>query len=66
MAKDLQRLIQELGLKRPYIVFAEGLRVSGCRHVNTGLIPGAVHYIVEDQPAEVAELIERYAAMQPE
>jgi pimeloyl-ACP methyl ester carboxylesterase len=47
-------------------VFAEGLRLNGCRHVNTGLIPGAVHYIVEDQPAEVAELIERYAATQPE
>ena len=47
-------------------VFAEGLRVNGCRHVNTGLIPGAVHYIVEDQPAEVAELIERYAETQPE
>ena len=46
--------------------FAEGLRVNGCRHVNTGLIPGAVHYIVEDQPAEVAELIERYAETQPE
>jgi pimeloyl-ACP methyl ester carboxylesterase len=43
-------------------VFAEGLRVNGCRHLNTGLIPGASHYIVEDQPAEVAELIERYAA----
>jgi pimeloyl-ACP methyl ester carboxylesterase len=47
-------------------VFAEGLRFTGCRDVNTGLIPGAVHYIVEDQPAEVAELIERYGATQPE
>lgn len=47
-------------------VFAEGLRVNGCRHVNTGLIPGAVYYIVEDQPTEVAELIERYGATQPD
>ncbi len=47
-------------------VFAEGLRFTGCRHVNTELIPGAVHYVVEDQPAEVAELIDRYAAVHPE
>jgi pimeloyl-ACP methyl ester carboxylesterase len=47
-------------------VFARGLGVNGCRHVNTGLIPGAAHYIVEDEPAEVAELIERYAAAQPD
>lgn len=43
-------------------VFAAGLRANGCQHVETGLIPGAVHYIVEDQPAEVTGLIERYAA----
>lgn len=43
-------------------IFAAGLRANGCQHVETGLIPGAVHYIVEDQPAEVAGLIERYAA----
>lgn len=42
--------------------FAAGLRANGCRRVDTGLITGAVHYVVEDQPAEVAELIERYAA----
>jgi len=47
-------------------LFAEGLRINVCRRMNTGLIPGAVHYVVEDQPAEVAELIERYAATQPE
>lgn len=45
-------------------VFAQGLRVNGCRRVNTGLIPGADHYVVEDQPAEVAEVIERYAQAQ--
>jgi pimeloyl-ACP methyl ester carboxylesterase len=38
-------------------VFADGLRGNGCRYVTTGLIPGAVHYSVEDQPAEVAGLI---------
>jgi len=43
--------------------FAKGLRGRGCSHVETGFIPGAVHYVVEDQPGEVAELIERYASL---
>jgi pimeloyl-ACP methyl ester carboxylesterase len=42
---------------------AEGLRANGCAHVETGLIRGAVHYVVEDQPVAVADLIERYASM---
>jgi pimeloyl-ACP methyl ester carboxylesterase len=41
---------------------AEGLRANGCTHVETSLIHGAVHYDVADQPAEVADLIERYAS----
>jgi pimeloyl-ACP methyl ester carboxylesterase len=41
---------------------AEGLRANGCSHVETGFIRGAVHYLVEDQPEEVADLIERYAS----
>jgi len=46
--------------------FTAGLRANGCRHVDTDLIPGAVHYVVEDQPEEVTELIERYAAARSE
>jgi pimeloyl-ACP methyl ester carboxylesterase len=42
---------------------AEGLRANGCAHVETGLIRGAVHYVVEDQPEAVANLIERYASL---
>ena len=42
---------------------AEGLRAHGCTHVETGLIRGAVHYVVEDQPERVTDLIERYASM---
>jgi pimeloyl-ACP methyl ester carboxylesterase len=42
---------------------AEGLRANGCTHVTTGLIPRSVHYLVEDQPDAVANLIERYASM---
>jgi pimeloyl-ACP methyl ester carboxylesterase len=41
---------------------ADGLRVKGCTHVETGLIIGSIHYVVEDQPEEVADLIERYAS----
>lgn len=43
---------------------AEGLGANGCAHVETGLITGAVHYLVEDQPEAVADLIERYASRQ--
>jgi pimeloyl-ACP methyl ester carboxylesterase len=42
---------------------AEGLRANGCAHVETGLIRGAIHYVVEDQPEPVADLIQRYASM---
>jgi pimeloyl-ACP methyl ester carboxylesterase len=42
---------------------AEGLRSNGCAHVETSLIRGAVHYVVEDQPETVTELIERYASL---
>ena len=38
---------------------AESLRANRCAHVETGLVRGAVHYIVEDQPEAVADLIER-------
>ena len=41
---------------------AEGLRTNGCTRVETGLIRGAIHYLVEDQPEAVADLIERYAS----
>jgi pimeloyl-ACP methyl ester carboxylesterase len=41
---------------------AEGLRASGLTNVETGLIPGAIHYVVADQPEAVADLIERYAS----
>jgi hypothetical protein len=42
---------------------AEGLRANGCKDVETGLIAGAVHYVVEDQPDEVSTLIEQHAAV---
>jgi pimeloyl-ACP methyl ester carboxylesterase len=42
---------------------AQGLRANGWSHVETGFIQNAVHYVVEDQPDEVADLIERYASL---
>jgi hypothetical protein len=36
---------------------AESLRANGCAHVETAIIRGAVHYVVEDQPDAVADLI---------
>jgi pimeloyl-ACP methyl ester carboxylesterase len=43
--------------------FAGGLRANGCSHVETGLIPGAVHYVVQDQPSQVVDLIKQYASL---
>jgi pimeloyl-ACP methyl ester carboxylesterase len=40
---------------------ADGLRTNGCTHVETGLIPDAMHYVLEDNPDAVADLIERHA-----
>ena len=42
---------------------ADGVHANGCTHVETGLIPGGVHYVVEDQPEAVAGLIERHASL---
>jgi pimeloyl-ACP methyl ester carboxylesterase len=41
---------------------AEGLRAAGFTHVETGVIAGAVHHDVQDQPNAVAELIEQHAS----
>ena len=41
---------------------AKDLRTHGFIQVESGLIPGGVHFLIEDQPEAVAELIERYAS----
>ncbi|HEY2461781.1 MAG TPA: alpha/beta hydrolase [Candidatus Acidoferrum sp.] len=41
---------------------AEGFRSSGFTHVETGLIRDCAHYVVDDQPEAVSDLIERYAS----
>jgi pimeloyl-ACP methyl ester carboxylesterase len=54
------------GEKSPFAAMvpkmAEGLRASGFTHVETGVIPGAMHYDVQDQPDAMASLIEQHAA----
>jgi pimeloyl-ACP methyl ester carboxylesterase len=41
---------------------AKGLRDAGVRSVVVETIAGSGHYVVDEQPAQVATLIERYAA----
>ena len=41
---------------------AAALRASGLTHVESGLVPDGVHYLVQDAPERLAELIEQHAA----
>jgi hypothetical protein len=38
------------------------VRAAGFTHVETGVIAGALHYDIQDQPNGVADLIEQHAA----
>jgi pimeloyl-ACP methyl ester carboxylesterase len=42
--------------------FAESLRKLGCKNVATETIKNAAHYLADEKPDAVAELIERYAS----
>jgi pimeloyl-ACP methyl ester carboxylesterase len=59
-----------VGEKSPFAKLLQsmvnGLRASGFTHVESGVIRGAVHYVVADQPEAVAELIEHHAASRAE
>jgi len=39
----------------------EAMRAHGCVNVRTEVIKGSAHYVAEEQPEALAELIERYA-----
>jgi pimeloyl-ACP methyl ester carboxylesterase len=43
--------------------FAEALRDHGCANVKIEVIKNSVHYIADEQPEAVAQLIERYASL---
>ena len=42
--------------------FAESIRKNGCRNVKVEIMKNAAHYVADEQPEAVAELIERYAS----
>jgi pimeloyl-ACP methyl ester carboxylesterase len=41
--------------------FAEALRAHGCANVKIEVVKNSAHYLADEQPEAVAELIERYA-----
>jgi pimeloyl-ACP methyl ester carboxylesterase len=43
--------------------FAEALRDHGCANVKIEVIKNSVHYVADEQPEAVAQLIERYASL---
>ena len=42
--------------------FADALRAHGCTNVTIEVIKNSVHYVADEQPEAVAQLIQRYAA----
>lgn len=44
-------------------IVARDLREHGCRNVTTEIIKGSAHFVVNEQPELVADLIERYASL---
>jgi pimeloyl-ACP methyl ester carboxylesterase len=43
--------------------FAEALRHHGCANVKIEVIENSAHYLADEQPEAVAQLIERYALL---
>jgi pimeloyl-ACP methyl ester carboxylesterase len=43
--------------------FAEALRDHGCADVKIEVVKNSVHYVADEQPEAVAQLIERYASL---
>ncbi|HEY6488971.1 MAG: alpha/beta hydrolase [Terracidiphilus sp.] len=43
--------------------FAEALRDHGCANVKIEVIKNSAHYVADERPAAVAQLIERYASL---
>jgi pimeloyl-ACP methyl ester carboxylesterase len=43
--------------------FAETLRAHGCANVEIEVIENSAHYVADEQPDAVAQLIEQYASL---
>jgi len=43
--------------------FADALRAHGCAHVEIAIIENSVHFVADEQPDAVAQLIERHASL---
>lgn len=43
--------------------FAASIRKKGCRNVRTEIVKNAAHYLADEKPDAIAELIEKYAAI---
>jgi pimeloyl-ACP methyl ester carboxylesterase len=60
-------LVFAAGEKSPFVKllpkFIDGLRASGLSSVEPATVPGAVHYVVADNPEAVVTLIEQHAAL---
>jgi pimeloyl-ACP methyl ester carboxylesterase len=52
-----------LGQSAPKQRIAEALRAHGCTNVKIEVIQNSVHYVADEQPEAVAQLIERYALL---
>jgi pimeloyl-ACP methyl ester carboxylesterase len=44
--------------------FADALRAHGCANVEIEVIENSVHYVADEQPDAVAQLIQRHASLQ--
>ena len=51
------------GLATLLPAIAQGLRDTGAHSVAVETVAGSGHYVIDEKPAEVAALIERYASI---
>ena len=60
-------LVLALGKNSPFEKlmrsFADALRAHGCANVEIEVIENSAHYVADEQPDDVAQLIERYASL---
>ena len=65
LAVPLTVVAGSAGLATLLPAVAQGLRDAGARSVAVETVAGSGHYVIDEKPAEVAALIERYAPITP-